>query len=185
MQTVNEETILSQDSAMRRPAAGECDAYYLRYIDQVPEGNVLHLLEQQMESTCRLLAGLDAAQQSYRYAPGKWTVKGVLGHVLDTEWVFLNRILRIARADATPLPGMEPDDFGAAANHDQRSMESLLQELRHLRLAGLALCSSFDDTILSRVGTASGYAFTVRSMIFIVAGHERHHVEVLRQKYLV
>ncbi len=176
--------ILNSTVAMQRPTAEECDAYYQRYIEQVPAGDVLQLLEQQMEATCELLAGLDAAQQQYRYGPGKWSVNEVVGHVLDTEWVLLNRILRIARGDQTPMPGMDPDDFAAGSNHHQRSIDGLLQELRHLRLAALALLRSFDETILNRVGTASGLGFTVRALIFIVAGHERHHVEVLRCKYL-
>lgn len=137
-----------------------------------------------MEETCQLLSGLDRARQQHRYAPGKWSLNEVVGHVLDTEWIFLNRILRFARGDQTPLPGMEPDDFAAGSNHHERSIDSLLQELRHLRLAALALFRSFDEAILGRQGTASGVDFTVRALIFIVAGHERHHVEVLRRKYL-
>lgn len=175
---------MNHQQEIRRPADAECDAYYRNYIAQVPDGDVFVSMRQQTEATQTLLGGLTREQQDYRYAPGKWSVKEVVGHMLDTEWVFAYRGLRMARGDTTPLPGMEQDDFAAGGNHAQRSMESLLQELRHLRQATLALYESFDDAILDRVGNASGVSFTVRSILFIIAGHERHHVNVLREKYL-
>lgn len=176
---------MSHPRQLRRPSEAECDAYYRNYIDQVPEGDFFALLRQQTESTQELLGQLSVEQQNFRYAPDKWTVKEVVGHMLDTEWVFAYRGLRMARGDTTALPGMDQDTFAAGSNHAERSMDSLLQELRHLRLATSALFESFDDATLDRSGNASGVSFTVRSILFIIAGHERHHVEVLKQKYLV
>lgn len=168
---------------LRRPAEGESDPYYRGYIDQVPQGDYFALSRRQLDDTCRLLESLPPERQDFRYAPGKWSVKQVLGHILDTEWVFSYRAMCMARGDTTPLPGMDQDRFAAGANHADRSMDSLLSELRHLRTANLSLFESFDDAILDRVGNASGCDFTVRSILFIIAGHERHHVRVLREKY--
>lgn len=168
---------------LRAPAEGECAPYYRTYIDQVPEGDYFALSRQQLDGTCQLLENLSPDKQAFRYAPDKWSVKQVLGHILDTEWVFSYRALCMARGDTTPLPGMDQDHFTAGANHDERSMDSLLSELKHLRTANLSLFESFDDAILDRTGNASGVDFTVRSLLYIIAGHERHHVRVLRDKY--
>jgi len=168
----------------RRPARSEYADFYAAYIGQVPDGDVLELLEEQLASSLDLFASIPADKLDHRYAPGKWTVKQVLGHVIDAERIFSYRALRFARGDATPLPGMDQETFMAGANFAQRPMASLVEEYRHQRLADLALFRSFDEEILGRTGEASGCLFTVRALVYIIAGHERHHVRILRERYL-
>lgn len=167
-----------------RPQPGDHDPYYDRYVSLVPEGDVLALLRDQLEETRSLLVGLTDEQAAHRYAPGKWSVKEVAGHVTDTERVFAYRALRAARGDATPLPGFEQDDFVAHGGFDGRSLGSLFEELAAVRSASLALFQSFDAEALARRGTASGAGFAVRAIPFILAGHERHHLRILRERYL-
>jgi uncharacterized damage-inducible protein DinB len=167
-----------------RPAPKEYAEYYGRYISQLPDGDVLDIMRSQTKELFEMFAKIDDAKALHRYAPGKWSIKEVLGHMLDVERVFSHRALRMARADKTPLPGFEQDDYVAAANFDGRPLESLLDEWRHLRAANLTLFESFDEVTLMRQGTASGYEFTVRALIWIMAGHERHHLNGLRANYL-
>lgn len=168
----------------RRPEPGEYDAFYGTYVSKVPEGDVLEILETQLASTVELLAAIPQDRWDHRYAPGKWTIREVVGHVIDAERVFAYRALRFARGDTTPLPGMDQEDFMAGADFSRRSMDSLIDEHRHQRLSNLALFASFDGEVLSRTGVASDCSFTVRALIHILAGHERHHVEILKQRYL-
>jgi len=167
-----------------RPAPKEYGEYYGRYISQLPDGDVLAIMRSQTDELMAMFAKVDDAKALHRYAPGKWSIKEVLGHMLDVERVFSHRALRMARADKTPLPGFEQDDYVAAANYDGRPLASLLDEWRHLRAANLTLFESFDEATLMRQGTASGYEFTVRALIWIMAGHERHHLNGLRANYL-
>lgn len=167
-----------------RPARGECADYYFSYIDGVPDGDVLEVLAEQIETTASLLRGVDEATASSRYAPGKWTVKEVVGHVIDAEWVFALRALVFARGDDQRWPGMEQDDFARNANYDRRPLPDIVDELFRLRAATLGLFRTFDEEIASRRGVASDVEFTVRSIPWILAGHERHHVRVLRERYL-
>lgn len=169
---------------LERPAATEHAAYYSRYLSQVPDGDVLEILRAGAIELDTLLGGLDERQALHRYAPGKWSIKEVVGHMLDAERVFAYRALRIARADATPLPGFEQDEYVRVAGFDHRPLASLLAEYRHLRAANLELFASLDARALVRQGTASGYAVTARALIWIIAGHERHHLSGLRRDYL-
>jgi uncharacterized damage-inducible protein DinB len=172
-------------SFLERPAATEHAAYYARYLSQVPDGgDVLELLRTGAIELEMLLGGLDEKQALHRYAPGKWSIKEVVGHMLDAERVFAYRALRIARADATPLPGFEQDEYVRVAGFDRRPLASLLAEYRHLRAANLELFASLDARALVRQGTASGYGVTARALIWIIAGHERHHLIGLRRDYL-
>jgi uncharacterized damage-inducible protein DinB len=168
----------------RRPASAECHPHFHAYVDRVPEDHVIEVLERQLDETAALLEGLPAERGRHRYAPGKWSVHEVVGHVVDVERVFSLRALWFARGDARPLPGMEQDDFVAAGRFDARTLASLSGELRHVRLATLDLLRSFDEEILDRTGVASEVSFTVRAIAFILAGHEAHHVGVLRDRYL-
>ncbi len=166
-----------------RPAAPEHAPYYAKYIALVPGGDVVGLLRAQAGETRALLAALDDARAVARYAPGKWSVKEVLGHVADSERVFAYRALRIARGDATPLPGFEQDDYVVSGGFDRRPLADLVEELAAVRAATLALLASFDSTAWLRMGTASGHPVSVRALACIIAGHERHHVGILRDRY--
>jgi hypothetical protein len=164
----------------RRPEASEYAEYFHIYVRLVPDGDIIPILEGQLPWFETLPADL----WDHRYAPGKWSLKEVVGHVVDTEWVFSYRALRFARGDTTPLAGMEQDDFMAGANFGQRSRDSLLAEWWHLRSAGVELFSSFSEEILDRTGRASGHDFTVRAMVYIIAGHVLHHKGVIEARYL-
>jgi hypothetical protein len=166
------------------PEATEYPEYYGRYIAQVPQGKILTTLEQGLAATLALLGGLSPAQADFRYAPDKWSIKEVIGHVIDAERIFAYRALRFARNDKTPLPGFEQDDYMPYANFAERELSSLLHEFEHVRRASLDLFRHLDAEGWQRRGIASGGEFTVRAMAYITAGHEIHHRTILKAKYL-
>ena len=168
---------------MQRPDASEYAEYYGRYVDRVPRGDVAEILADQLAGTLDLFAGVDEARAAQRYEPGKWSVKQVLGHMIDTERAFGFRALAFARGERAPIPGMEQDDYVAAAKLDARPLANLLAEYEGLRRADIALFWSFDEEESLRRGTASEVEFSVRSIPFIIAGHELHHSAVLRERY--
>ena len=168
----------------RRPQPDEYDACYADYVGCVPDGDVLATFATQRDELLALITGLPEGTLDHRYAVGKWSVREVVGHVIDAERVFSYRALRFARGDATPLPGMDQDEFIAGADFAHRSHASLVDEYVHLRSANIALFGSFDDEALCRTGVASDCPFTVRALIWLTAGHERHHLDVLRERYL-
>lgn len=168
-----------------RPAPEEYAPFYGTYVNAVPDGDVLALLAQQLEDTLALLDTVPRERWTRRYAPGKWSVSEVVGHVADTERVFAYRALRFARNDATPLPGFEQDDYVPFGGFDARPLPDLARELEAVRTASLALFRGLDQDAVGRRGTANGVEFTVRAIPWILAGHERHHVAVLRERYLL
>ncbi len=167
-----------------RAAADEHDEFYSTYTSKVPDGPILETLERQIGETLALLAGVDEAQADFRYAPGKWSVKEVVGHVSDVERVFCYRALSFARRDPAPLPGIEQDDFLRHAGFARRTLPDLAAELAAVRQATLAFFRSVDDETALARGTASGCEFTVRALAWIIAGHELHHRLVLEERYL-
>jgi len=169
---------------IQRPAPSEYAPYYSTYIDRVGDGDILEILAAQNRDTRALLGKLPETRGDSRYAPGKWSLKQVVGHMADAERVFTYRALAFARADAAPLPSMEQEEWMAHSNFEKRSLASILSEFNAVRAATLALFESFDAAIGARRGTASGVAFTVRAMPYIVAGHELHHMGVVRERYL-
>ncbi|MCZ6598438.1 MAG: DinB family protein [Planctomycetota bacterium] len=168
----------------KRPARDEYHEFYDEYVSLVPDGDVVAILKDQRDEVLALLDGLPAEKHDHRYAPGKWSIKQVLGHLIDTERIFAFRALHIARGDAQPLPGMDQDEWMATADFGRRPLASLLDEYGHLRSASIGLFEGFDEEVLGRVGTANDVRFTVRTFPYIMAGHERHHVEVLKERYL-
>ena len=167
-----------------RPQPGEYADFYAGYVDAVPEGQILGILERQLEQTLAVWRRFGESRADHRYETGKWSVREVAGHVVDTERLFSYRALAFARGDQSPIPGMDQDDWVAAADFDRRRLESIAEEFRHLRLSNLALFGSFDEETLMRRGTASDCEFTVRAMLWIMAGHERHHRRILEERYL-
>lgn len=167
-----------------RPAPDEYAPYYAAYINKVPSQELLHWLSRQIEEICALLAGISEAKANAAYAPGKWSLKQVVGHMSDTERIMAYRALRIARGDTTPLPGFEQDDYVRAAGFDARSLADLVSEFRSVRSATLPLLASFDAATLERRGTANNMAVSVRALAYIIAGHAQHHADILRTRYL-
>jgi len=167
-----------------RPNPSEYFEYYGRYIRRVPDRDVLSVLANSLEETLALLVDVPVRLEEYRYAPGKWSLREVIGHIIDTERVFANRAFHFARRDPAPLPSMEQDDYARASNAARRPLRDLAAELEAVRRSSILLFSSFDEAMLGLRGTASGYEFTVRSIPFIVAGHEIHHRSVIVERYL-
>ena len=167
-----------------RPDSSEYAAYYGRYISLVPDGDIVTILEQQRASTAALLASLSDAQGDHRYAPGKWTIKELVGHVADTERVFSYRAAHFSRSDPAPLPSMDQEIWSAGAESSRRTLASLSGELGAVRDATLALVRSLSPTQALRKGIASNNEVTVRALAFLCAGHQEHHVRILKERYL-
>ena len=167
-----------------RPDPSEHAPFYARYVEGVPDGDLLHTLRAQMDEVRALAGGLSEAQALHRYAEGKWSVKEVLAHVADAERVMAYRALRIARGDATPMPGFDENAWVAAAGTDRRSLAEIVDEMGHVRQASIALLAPLGDDELARTGTANGATVSVRALAWIIAGHERHHLRLLRERYL-
>lgn len=167
-----------------RPDPSEYFAYYDTYVRRVPDGDILTVLAEGVAKTLALLDGIPPELEEYRYAPGKWSVREVIGHVIDAERVFAHRALHFARRDPQPLPSMDEGDYARASNAGRRSLRDLADELEAVRKSSIRLFRSFDEATLDYRGTASGYEFSVRSIPYIIAGHEIHHRSVLGERYL-
>ncbi len=167
-----------------RPQETEFNHYYGGYIDLVPEGDIVAILRGQHAETLSQLERVSTERREYRYAPGKWSLHEVVGHVVDMEWVFTARALSFARGLAEPMPGVEQDDFVKVADFGRQSWPNLLAQWRTLRAANTLLFESFDEAAWKRMGIASGHPVSARALAYIIAGHERHHVGVIRERYL-
>ena len=165
-----------------KPEPGEYLEYYGKYIALVGS-DAMSALRLQAASTPRLLQSVNDAQALFRYAPGKWSVKEVLGHIMDGERVFGYRALRFAREDRTPLPGFDENTWVPAGDFDRRTLPELVAEYETVRAATLALFGSFDEAVLTRRGPANNAEVSVRALGHIIAGHELHHVSLLRERY--
>lgn len=166
-----------------RPQAGEYAPYYGRYISLVQGEDILSTLDRQRRDTMLLLSGRDEEDGDFRYAPGKWSAKEVLGHVCDTERIFAYRALRFSRADATPIEGYEQDDYVRNGPFAQRPLADLVEEFIAVRRATLSLLRNLDEAAWSRRGIANKNEVSVRGLAYIVAGHELHHRRILEEKY--
>ncbi len=169
---------------LHRPDSSEYDPYYGLYIGKVPEGDVITLMEAELEALIALLGGLPAERETYRYEPGKWSIREIVGHLIDSERLFAYRALSFARGDAGPLPGMDQEDWARASNAHDRPLSDLLGEFSHVRRGNAAMFGGFDDEVGLRSGIASGCSFTVRALAYIIVGHEIHHRGVLEERYL-
>ncbi len=166
-----------------RPAADEHVAYYAKYIALAPGDDGLDALRATGESLLKLMKGVSDTQALHRYGPVKWSVKEVLNHITDGERVCAYRALRFARADRTPLPGFDENAWVPAAGSDRRPLAEIVEELRLVRAASVAMFGSFDAEALTRRGEANGNPVSVRALAWIVAGHSRHHETLLRERY--
>lgn len=166
-----------------RPAPDEYAPSFGPYVDRVPAGDLIELLERQAVEMRRLLEGLTESQATYAYAPGKWTIKEVVGHLSDAERVFAYRALRFARGDATELAGFEEDAYVAAGAFGARPLADLLDEFAAARSATVKLLVGLPPEAWLRRGVANGYATSVRALACIIAGHELHHRAILVERY--
>src|SRR5262249_36758084 len=157
--------------------------YYGRYISLVPESQILALLKQQAEKTLKLLNSRSESDGNSRYSPDKWTVKQILGHLIDSERAFAYRALRIARNDQTPIEGFEQDDWVRDGGFERRSLADLIEEFRTVRAGTLSLLLNLSEEAWTRTGTANNNRVSVRALAYIIAGHELHHRRILQEKY--
>ena len=168
----------------KRPQQGDYALFYEEYVALVPSGDFLEILLNQERDLVRLLSPLTEEQAEFRYAPGKWSVKEVLGHISDTERIFAYRMLRIARGDQTPLASFEQDGYIQNGNFSARKLADLLHEFSAVREATISLVRSLDDAAWLRRGNASQKEVSVLALAFVIAGHERHHRVLLEERYL-
>ena len=169
---------------LTRPLPGEYAEGYATYIAEAGDGDVLALLQAQEEEVAALYRGLSEAQGTFRYAPGKWSLKDLLLHLSDAERIFTYRCLRIGRGDTTPMPGFDEDAYAAAAQADGRTMADLLADFRAVRAASLTLFRSLPEAAWMNKGTTNNRAITARCIPYIALGHAAHHLTVIRERYL-
>ena len=170
--------------AIARPGPDEFAPYYAGYVARVPEGaDPLHLLVAQYETIPAVLLAVPREREAYRYAPEKWTVKEVIGHVGDAERIFAYRLLRIARGDTTPLPGFEEKGYVQHGGFAARSLADIIDDWVAARRATLALVRGLAADAWERRGTASGMGVSARALLYIIVGHAAHHMAILKERY--
>ena len=170
--------------AAMKPTPDEHAPYYSRYVSLVPEGEIAETLSRQIDRTLELLGSIPEERAGESYEPGKWTVKELVGHMIDAERIFAYRALRIARGDRTPIEGFEQDDYVANGSFNASTLEALARELELVRRANVLMFEQLADEAWTRRGTASDAEVSVRAIAYIIAGHELHHVGVLESRYL-
>ncbi|WP_298896201.1 DinB family protein [uncultured Psychroserpens sp.] len=162
----------------------EYNPYYQTYIEKAGSSHLNEGLKDNGNATIAFLESIPEDKLEYRYAEGKWTVKEIIQHLIDTERVFTYRALGIARGDKTLFPGFDQDEYAASCNANNRSIYSLMNEYKAVRLATINLFDGFTDEMLTKIGTASNSNLSPRAVAFIVTGHENHHCDVIKERYL-
>jgi hypothetical protein len=171
-------------SLVSAPDASEYAPYYGRYISLVGSGDIVGILASQADEMRSILSGISEQQGAFRYAPEKWTIKQMLGHVIDTERIFAYRALRISRGDKTPIEGFEQDGYVENGPFERYTMAGIAEEYSAVRSSTLHLFRNLQPQDWTRRGTASGKEVSVRALAYMIAGHEVHHWNLLREKYL-
>lgn len=169
---------------MNRPDRSEYPEYYENYVGKILGTDLISELEKANKATNALLNEVSNDKGTFAYTEGKWTLNELLQHMIDVERIFAYRMLRIARADKTPLPGFEQDDYVPECNISERSLSDLINELNVLRQSTLIMVKSFSEDMLKRKGTASEWEMSVRGIGYTIAGHEIHHQQVIKDRYL-
>lgn len=167
-----------------RPGTDEVPPYAAEYVARVPDGDIVDILSRQIAETVALLESIPEANADYRYGPEKWSIKEVVGHMSDAERVFAYRALRFSRADTTPVEGFDENTYVVHGPFTRTTLASLTNELEHIRRSTLHLFANLDSEAMDRRGTANGLEVSVRGLAFIIAGHENHHLNILRTRYL-
>jgi hypothetical protein len=167
---------------MRKPDSTEYAPYYGKYVALVPEENILAVLEAQLDDMMAFLSTVPDHQGNTRHAPYTWSIKEVVGHLIDTERIFVYRALRFARGDATPLPGFDENAYARVASFDRLALRDLIAEFDCARRSHLWLFKNLPDEAWSRSGEANGNSVTVQALAYIIVGHARHHTGILRKR---
>lgn len=168
-----------------KPKPNEYDPYAIMYVKLLPDdGRVLDHLKNNFMKVKKFISSLPKKKLTYRYANDKWTIKEILVHLMDDERIFAYRALRIARGDTTPLPGFEQNDYVPFSHANERSLPDIFAEYKTIRDATLSLFNSFSNEDLLRIGTANDHNVSVRALIYHLAGHELHHMNIIKERYL-
>lgn len=170
---------------MKKPDKTEYPAHYQVYIDQTPDSDILRYLLDQLEEVKSFFENIPTQKLSYRYTEGKWSIIEILGHVIETERIFAYRALRFSKNDRTPLPSFDENEFMVNSVYDSVKLETLLEEFDLVRKANLIMFGNFTEQMWTLKGNASGNMMSVRAVPFILAGHLNHHLNVIRNRYLV
>jgi hypothetical protein len=168
-----------------RPDKDDYGPFYQNYIDQVPEGDILQLLDENSLRFVTKLKDLSKTEWDHSYQSGKWTVKEIIMHIIDTERIMSYRALRVARGDSTPLPGFEQDDYVQNMEISLRSSSSIIKEFKSVRASTETLFHNLERGAWNQRGVASGYPITVNALAYIIIGHIYHHLNVLKEKYSI
>ncbi|MTI86998.1 MAG: DinB family protein [Balneolaceae bacterium] len=166
------------------PAPSEYAHYYSGYVEHVPKSNIIETLNSQMHEFYTFINTIPGEKAFSSYEKGKWTIKQIVGHLIETERVFAHRALCFSRRTPYDLPSMKQDDWVKYSNHNSRKLSNLGNEYLAVRISSIHLFQNMTKEMLSLKGTASGVEFTVRSIPFIIAGHELHHLDIIKEKYL-
>lgn len=169
---------------MNRPEKGEYAEYYERYVSLVEETDIVAVLETQQAEMLEVFETISEEKSHFAYGADKWTIKELIGHLTDGERIFAYRALRISRADETPIEGFEQDGYIENSNFNNTPFSELTGELLLTRKSNLILFKYLQDEAWSRTGTASGNPVSVRALAYIMAGHIRHHLNILNERYL-
>lgn len=169
---------------MKTPLPEEYPAYFEVYISAVKEEEILPFMVDQPTEVEALAATIPADKEDYKYADNKWTIKEVFSHITDTERIMAYRALRFARKDQTPIPGFDEDYFVANSDLSKLSIKELVEEFKLVRQANMALFTQFDEEVLNQTGSSNGKIISVRGIIYMIAGHATHHLNILKERYL-
>ena len=167
-----------------KPPEGEYPAYFGRYVSLVPEGDIIEQLQSQIGATMGLLAGVSEEKSGFRYAPGKWSMKQSLGHIIDTERIFAYRLLAVARGEKAVLPSFDQDEYVNGADFESCSWAYLKAEFELVRRSTVALLKNLPEFAWARIGTAAGGPISARALAYMIAGHELYHQTIFRDRYL-
>lgn len=170
--------------SIERPAASEYAPYYEKYVSLVPNASILSTLDEQIDKTVDFLSALSETKAASRYEPGKWSIKEVIGHLIDTEQIFGYRALCFARNDPTPIPGFDQDSYVREGQFDSYHLSDLASQFQHVRRANILFFKGLTNEAWLRRGTANDNEVSVRGLAFIMAGHESHHISIIRTRYL-
>jgi hypothetical protein len=169
---------------MKRPAPNEYPHFYQNYVDLVKSDDIIRELRKQVMDIQAVIAQIPEEKENFAYAEGKWTIKEIIGHIIDTERVLGYRAMRFARKDKTPLPGYDENKYVENSTFRRQTLYSLGHEFAIVREANLALFKVWDEEALSQMGVANNLDVSVRALLFMIAGHATHHVNVIKTKYL-
>jgi hypothetical protein len=170
--------------AISHPESSEYAPYYDKYISLIKGDDILLTLNNQLSATTDLLNSISEDKANFRYGPDKWSIKELIGHIIDTERIMAYRALRIARNDKTPIEGFEQDDYVKNGPFGDCKLKDLVGEFRHVREANIDLFQKLSPEAWLRTGTANNNVISTRALAFIIAGHELHHMGILKTKYL-